>query len=202
MHVIQKLPDNVFTKIKKIIKDKSKDHNKNLAGNIREEYALHDYIKDIEKPLLNLLSSNQILQEHLKTIDVLNYPLELCLDSLWVNYQKKHEFNPYHHHDGVFSFVVFVQIPYLWEEQAKLGPGLKGGDSNLPGVLQILEFDSTGEPIVQNKFVDKTWEGKIISFPSKTPHIVYPFYGTDEYRITVSGNICFNVKGVMTNGKS
>jgi len=200
MHVIQKLPDDVFTKLKEIIKDKSKEHNKNLAGNLKEEYALHKYIKIVEEPILKLLSSNTILQDHFKTISIMNHPLGLCLDSLWVNYQKKHEFNPFHHHDGVFSFVIIVQVPYLWEEQAKVGPGLKGGDTNLPGVLQIIEFDSAGKPVVQNKFIDKTWEGKIISFPSQTPHIVYPFYGSDEYRITVSGNICFNVKGVMSNG--
>ena len=31
----------------------------------------------------------------------------LELHSLWVNYQSKHEFNPVHIHDGLFSFVIW-----------------------------------------------------------------------------------------------
>jgi hypothetical protein len=32
-------------------------------------------------------------------------------------------------------------------------------------------------------------EGRVLFFPSDLNHQVYPFYGTDEERITVSGNI-------------
>ena len=39
--------------------------------------------------------------------------------------------------------------------------------------------------------VDKTYEKKAFIFPAALQHSVYPFYGTDEYRITVSGNLAF-----------
>ena len=39
--------------------------------------------------------------------------------------------------------------------------------------------------------VDKSFEGKMLVFPSKLQHLVYPFYTSDEHRITVSGNVNF-----------
>ena len=37
--------------------------------------------------------------------------------------------------------------------------------------------------------VDKSFEGQMLMFPAPLQHIVYPFYTSDESRITVSGNI-------------
>ena len=37
--------------------------------------------------------------------------------------------------------------------------------------------------------VDKSYERKIILFPGDTLHSVSPFYTSDDYRVTVSGNI-------------
>ena len=39
---------------------------------------------------------------------------------------------------------------------------------------------------------DHHWEQVIILFPSITQHCVYPFYTSDDYRITVSGNLYLN----------
>ena len=40
--------------------------------------------------------------------------------------------------------------------------------------------------------VDKSFEGKVMFFRSDQMHTVYPFYTTDDYRITVSGNLFYN----------
>ena len=32
-------------------------------------------------------------------------------DSLWVNYQKQHDFNPLHNHRGNLSFVSYLNVP-------------------------------------------------------------------------------------------
>ena len=37
--------------------------------------------------------------------------------------------------------------------------------------------------------LDKSCEGKIAIFPSVLNHIVYPFHTSDNYRISVSGNL-------------
>ena len=44
-------------------------------------------------------------------------PKYLELRELWVNYQKPGQYNPYHCHHGVVSFVIFVDIPYGVEER-------------------------------------------------------------------------------------
>ena len=41
--------------------------------------------------------------------------------------------------------------------------------------------------------VDKTFEGKMLLFNAKQMHTVFPFYTSDAYRITVSGNIKIKV---------
>ena len=35
----------------------------------------------------------------------------------------------------------------------------------------------------------KSDEKKIIMFPAGLNHVVYPFYTSDDYRITISGNV-------------
>ena len=40
----------------------------------------------------------------------------LELHNLWVNYQK-HEFNPIHIHDGLFSFIIWHKVPYKMEDE-------------------------------------------------------------------------------------
>ena len=39
---------------------------------------------------------------------------------------------------------------------------------------------------------DKEWEGKMALFPANMNHQVYPFYTSDEYRVSISGNIGFS----------
>ena len=41
--------------------------------------------------------------------------------------------------------------------------------------------------------VDKSYVGKMIMFKSSQVHGVYPFYTSNDYRITVSGNLVFKV---------
>ena len=40
---------------------------------------------------------------------------------------------------------------------------------------------------------DKSYEGKICLFPSKLRHSVSPFFSSDDYRISVSGNVMIEV---------
>jgi hypothetical protein len=41
------------------------------------------------------------------------------LDTMWINYQNKHDFNPPHTHRGTLSFVIYCKVPKtIFEEQA------------------------------------------------------------------------------------
>ena len=42
--------------------------------------------------------------------------------------------------------------------------------------------------------LNKKDEGRIVFFPAPMEHIVYPFYTSDEFRISISGNILLNTK--------
>ena len=41
--------------------------------------------------------------------------------------------------------------------------------------------------------LDKKSEGGMLFFPAKLKHTVYPFYNCDKERISISGNILFDI---------
>ena len=191
------IPDEIFKEFVKITKDKSIEHNKNLAGNIVEEYSLDKYKKSFENFILSKVEESDYLINYLNNLDIFKpNPQRLVLESLWVNYQKKHEFNPVHTHDGVFSFIIFIQIPYVMEEEKNKSPGKKA-NTNCSGHLSFIYLDpnSNGGIGIENIPVDKTWERTGLIFKSSLHHTVYPFYSEGE-RITVSGNIFFDNEGL------
>lgn len=190
---IDKIPDNIFLELKNIIKDKDIESQSKLAGNIKEEYDLTKYTYVLEKYILEKISQSKNLIHCMNrkyACNTENRPL--VLESLWVNYMKKHEFNPIHTHSGCFSFILFIKIPYTNEEQRKVSPGKKS-TKDLAGVLQFVYIHPLGFIETNDMYVDKDWEQSMLIFPSSLNHIVYPFFNTDEYRITMSGNIKFKV---------
>ena len=103
----------------------------------------------------------------------------------WVNYQYQNEFNPVHNHTGVYSFVLWLQIPTDHEEQNKDNTS----NIKLRSSFQFTYSDLLGKFRTHNYDLDKSWEGTMLFFPSKLIHQVYPFYNNDDARISVSGNI-------------
>jgi hypothetical protein len=53
------------------------------------------------------------------------------LTSLWVNFMKKHEYNPPHDHADQLSFVIFLDVPKEIKEEAKAFKGQSGGPGSL-----------------------------------------------------------------------
>ena len=119
------------------------------------------------------------------------HPFPLYLDSLWVNLQQKHEFNPVHDHSGIFSFVIWLQIPYTRVDEHQ-SPGYKS-NSPCSGNFNFFYTNALGDIVPYSMECNITKENVIYFFPSKMKHSVYPFYSTDDYRITVSGNFKMKV---------
>jgi len=171
-------------KIKKIQK------NTTLIGHIKEEYQLDRPPDDIIKMLLGMIDKR--FSAYLKKLSILTKNVPFDVDEMWCNFQKKYEFNPPHDHSGVFSFVIFIKIPYDLNKEVKCF-NTGDGDNytskftfhviNKFGVIQLFPLE-----------VDKSFEGKIIFFPSTQIHQVFPFYTSNDYRITVSGNIKLRIK--------
>jgi len=163
-----------------------------LAGNIKEEWNLESSIHMFNKYIINLINKHPLHLEHTnrerkKFVNRDRVP-PLQLIDFWVNFQKKHEFNPLHNHSGLFSFVIFVQIPYDLKKELAEGPGSLS-NSNQTSCLQFHIINPLGKIQDETVFVDKSYEGGIYFFNAETMHCVYPFFTSDDYRITVSGNI-------------
>lgn len=196
--MMSQLPYDIFCDLKKEIK-KIKDNTDTpelkgkLAGNIERSYDLIHCKKSVENYVLNKLLEYDSKFNYLSSINNLNGNLPLVLESLWVNFQKKHEFNPNHNHSGVMSFVIWIEIPYDIKEEISSGSG-KNSNNNLSSVFQFTYCDILGHIINYPIYVDKSYEGKIMIFPNKLLHCVYPFFSSDEYRISVAGNVSINAK--------
>ena len=188
------LPVDLFNKLKEqinLLRGKV-GHQQKLAGNIKEEWGLEPSIPIFNNYIVNLINKhpnhlNYVLVEKKKFVNEEKAP-QLQLINFWVNFQKKHEFNPVHNHKGLFSFIIFVQIPYDLEKEKKEGPGSLS-NSNFTSSLQFHVTNILGRHFDEIVHVDKSYEGGIYFFNAETMHCVYPFFTSDDYRITVSGNI-------------
>jgi hypothetical protein len=202
-----KLPSDVFSTIQEEVYDILKTNfsgatafNNYLAGSIQHEYGLYRSVDVLNKFMKKVVPEYwQFVNEH----DKCNIPLNITkkngdgLPSLWVNYQKKYEYNPLHDHSGILSFVVFVKIPYTLTDEERL-PSI--ANSNNKDSIPHFSFvypshpnthsDPRYKPVAEHNInVDKSYEGTLILFPSWLQHCVTPFYTSNEYRITVAGNL-------------
>ena len=192
-----KLPEFVMTRLQSYIetaKNNPVSHNDKLVIIISKSLTLEDKDNWFFKIVLNSLIGKfmQCYPLYTDRVNLLTKAVPYCLGPLWVNFQKENECNPLHDHTGVFSFVVFVKIPTDWREQHALPIC---ANSNLPKASNF-EFQYTtmlGQINYYSYFLDKESEGKILFFPSKLMHMVHPFYNCDKERITISGNILFNI---------
>jgi len=155
-------------------------YNRGLAGAIKEEYLFDAFKVEGLVSYINEMYANY--STHFK----LNVGKMAWLSQLWANFQKKHEFNPVHNHTGAASFVIWVQVPYDLAEEAKITPS---GTVNVTSQFQFVYPGIREKTMVYNFPVSKEWEGTIIMFPSWLMHTVYPFYTSDDYRISLAGNL-------------
>jgi len=197
--LLKKIPYDLFRKIKNETKFIEKDFSNHqnvshkLSGNIRNEFDLTDCKRELQNYVLELVKEYDAQFNYISSVDPLNGNVPLILDMLWVNFQKKYEFNPNHSHSGVMSFVIWIQIPYDLADELESSPGKYSVD-NMASKFQFSYSDILGRMKSYQISLDKSFEGTICLFPSKLTHCVYPFYTSDDYRISVSGNILLKVK--------
>ena len=161
--------------------------NHSLAGQITKEYQITKSL-----PLLNpfLEEMGRAYQKEWNY-----YPKEnpnnnkLTVESVWVNMQKKLEVNPLHNHDGTLSFVAWLYVPFKLEDERNM-PNCKNSRTvELASTFQFVYSTVLGSIANCPMFVENGWEGRIIMFPAKLLHMVYPFQTSDDYRISIAGNL-------------
>jgi hypothetical protein len=195
-YYIDKVPHNVLNELKvdidSIINNNFKGctkANEYLVGEIEHEYKLKAG-KELNEYIYRV--SNE-LEKHSGYINHRGWSNNKFESELWINFMRKYEYNPLHDHSGAYSFVIWYKVPYTYEQEnnsrykSSHNP-LSHGSFNFIIPTQTA-FNQTVTSIQLD--VDKNKEGYCAIFPSSLGHCVYPFYSTDEYRITVAGNIKF-----------
>ena len=179
-------------------KTKENEMKHRLAGNITQSYNLEDEDDYFWKSVLYNLTDMYHRDNGGEHPDIRPHVDEKSLKprfipflkEFWVNYQYKHEFNPLHDHSGVYSFVIWLKIPYTYEQQSNLDfqKGLKKRDKKA-GTFEFQYYDMLGRATNRSYFLGKEYEGRMLFFPSRLGHCVYPFYNSDEERVSISGNV-------------
>ena len=174
---------------------KRKNANIYLAGNISESIYLEDsndyfFNNHLKEPC------ERYIQEYYSSSSFRN-PFsnvgcsDLVLQEFWVNYSKKHEFNPIHSHGGALSFVIWMKIPTRSEEQHNL-PISKNTSSPSSSDFQFLYTDILGSIQGMTWEMDPEIAGTMVVFPAMLAHQVYPFFECDDTRISIAGNLYFS----------
>lgn len=168
--------------------------NSDLAGNIRKEFLLKktkNHVYQLFAPLIQKYEDS--FPDFFRVLNSLTDNVPLVLDYLWVNFQKKYEFNPTHDHAGVMSFVIWLQVPFDKKEEELSSPG-HGSNKNCSGDFEFQYVDTLGRVSYETISISKEMENCFVLFPASTSHCVYPFFTSDGYRISVSGNFRYKVK--------
>ena len=161
--------------------------NTSLAGQITKEYQITKSL-----PLLNPFLE-EMGRAYQKQWDY--YPKEnpndnkLKVESVWVNMQKKLEVNPLHKHDGTLSFVAWLYIPFKLEDERNMENCKNSRTVELASTFQFVYTTALGTIVNCPLFVESGCEARIVMFPATLLHMVYPFQTSDDYRISIAGNL-------------
>jgi len=167
---------------------KALPYNSNLAGNIMHEYDASHLKSTLNEMLLGLSNEYESKFDYLKNVSVLTKNAPFEVGPLWINFQKKGEYNPLHSHSGVYSFVMWVKIPYERQKEIEYLPKTPV-HSNRNGCFTFVYTSTLGTVEEYRVDLDSSFENKLVFFPSSMRHAVYPFFTSDEYRISIAGNI-------------
>ena len=188
-----KIPPNIYQALNQEIVDihtNDKDvvrMNTSLAGQITKEYQITKSL-----PLLNpfLEEMGRAYQKEWNYYSPKDNPnKDLKVESVWVNMQKKLEVNPLHNHDGTLSFVAWLYVPFKLEDERNMENCKNSRTRELTSTFQFVYTTAVGTIVNCPMFVESGWEAAIVMFPAKLLHMVYPFQTSDDYRISIAGNL-------------
>lgn len=156
------------------------DANFNLAGNLKygRSFSYKKEFKNFCEPyIMDRVASLLDMTDKEKKQNI----QDLSLKSFWINFSQKHDFNPTHKHDGIFSFVIYCDVPQkIFSEQA---------DSNSQDAGNILfEYGETISDRTRTFYKVSPFNNLMFIFDANLRHQVPPYW-VDAERISVSGNI-------------
>ena len=164
--------------------EENKEHHKSKLIEDKDNW----FFETILKNLTERLFYRDLDVYHKYYIEKEEPPPKFEMNRVWVNYQKKHEFNPLHDHSGLYSFVIFMKIPTHWKEQHALN--LDNFRARVASDFMFVWTEKNIDYLRQENFsLSLEDEGRMLFFPATLRHLVYPFYECEEERVTISGNI-------------
>jgi hypothetical protein len=181
------IPKDLLKEIKKEVRD-VKNHKKYTTGissnKIAKHYSLIKTKSKLDEFLKICLNEyekkyNYILDHASKTLNRKN--IDIIFTEAWFNIQKKGEFLSNHFHDGILSYSLWIDIPFENNIDEK--------NEKFNSCFELMYTNIIGKIVSKKIFVDKSWEGKMILFPSTIIHCVYPFFKTKGDRVSVAGNM-------------
>ena len=202
-YISSKVPADILEKIQHEVdfisrhRNIAKKYNDTLVGQLEDEFELEKSKKWLA-PFIEQLANiyHERYPNHLKS-EILAFNQKgqpgLKLERLWVNFQKKHEYNPPHNHSGLYSFVIWLKIPYKLEDELNC-PNSKSASKPYNSMFAFYYVEPLGNIAEHIIRVDKNHEGMIILFPARMYHGVSPFFTSDEERISISGNMYIDIK--------
>ena len=161
--------------------------NRSLAGQITKEYEIKKSRTLLDPFLEEMGRAYQKEWNYFPKEDPNKNDLKV--ESVWVNMQKKLEVNPLHNHDGTLSFVAWLHVPFKLEDERNMENCKNSRTVQLSSTFQFVYTTALGTIANCPMFVESGWEAKIIMFPAKLLHMVYPFQTSDDYRISIAGNL-------------
>jgi hypothetical protein len=161
--------------------------NQHLVGNLKHEYQITQSTELLDQILRPQVLSLEQESHYAQEVYVQRESGQLVLDDVWVNYQRAGEFNPVHDHRGIYSWVIWLELPYTLAAEDQHVPWVTP-DKNFAGQFVIHYTDIVGNIKNYPLPTDQRMRNHCAVFPSRLRHSVYPFYTTDQLRISISGN--------------
>ena len=191
-----KIPTNILKKLNdysdQIINEPKKLENQNygkqLAGNVKQEFKL-------DKDFIQKSGWGEFLANGVKEWIFLSNQKKITkftIHESWIVRQFQNEYNPSHYHSGHVSGVGYLKVPKSFGETFQTGKFNKNGKLELiHGSKMFLSEAQLGiKPEI----------GDFYFFPHYLIHLVYPFYGSDEERRSVSFNASVDEKNFSITG--
>ena len=111
---------NILDEFRKVLLEEAKkteiDYKDKLAGQIASERGYSEAQREKIIPYLSPYLG--VFDEAFQRFQNKRFDRkpEYTLTALWCNFQRQHEFNPPHDHDGKLSFVIYLSIPEKLKE--------------------------------------------------------------------------------------
>ena len=174
-----------------VLKKSERDYLWSLIGeiDITDERKKQKQLTDIDNEF-----ANTVLMPYVQTyVNEYGVPFklnsthshDLCLSRFWSRISTEGDYQSIHDHQSVFTFVIWLQIPFDGNKERNIQPGFRPE----AGDFALVYPDTTGKIKKKNWILTPEMEGTMILFSSDINHTVYPHFSTKDYRVSVAGDV-------------